>query len=418
MHGSQSSAGRLALIAGICLLAATPLATLAQEEEPPPQQTITDFSPRDIPPDKRVVMSQGTEVVAGVDPATVPHFRVDPFWPKPLPNNWLLGQVAGVDVDRNDHVWIIHRPGSLSDREVGVMLDPPINKCCYPAPPVVEFDRDGTLLRAWGGPGDGYEWPSNEHGIHVDNDGFVWIGGNGEEDNQILKFTADGEFVMQIGASGANQGSNDTENLGRPADMDVDEEANEIYVADGYGNRRVIVFDTETGEYRGHWGAYGNTPHDDELPPYDPEAEPSQQFGSPVHCVRIARDGLIYVCDRVNNRYQVFQKDGTSVSEAFFEPETLLSGSVSDLVLSNDRKQAFIFMVDGVNQEMRIVDRDQAETVARVGRPGRQAGQFHVVHDIAIDSVGNVYTTEVNTGQRAQKFEVSPRRHWRSRRQR
>jgi hypothetical protein len=284
-------------------------------------------------------MSQGTEVVEGVDPATVPHYRVDPFWPKPLPHNWLLGQVAGVDVDRNDHVWIIHRPGSLSDREVGVTLDPPINKCCYPAPPVVEFDRDGTLLRAWGGPGDGYQWPSNEHGIHVDNGGFVWIGGNGAEDSQILKFTSDGEFVMQIGTSGAGQGSNDTENLGQPADMEVDEAANEIYVADGYGNRRVIVFDTETGEYKRHWGAYGNRPHDDELPPYDPEAEPSPQFGSPVHCVRVARDGLVYVCDRVNNRYQVFQKHGTFVSEAFFEPETLLSGSVSDLVLSNDRSR-------------------------------------------------------------------------------
>jgi hypothetical protein len=412
MRLSQSSAGRLASIAGICL--AAPSATLAQEEVPPPQREIIDFSPRDIPPDKRVVMSQGTEVVEGVDPAAVPHYRVDPFWPKPLPHNWLLGQVAGVDVDRNDHVWIIHRPGSLSDREVGVTLDPPINKCCYPAPPIVEFDRDGTLLRAWGGPGDGYEWPSNEHGIHVDNDGFVWIGGNGENDNQILKFTSDGEFVMQIGRSGANQGSNDTENLGQPADMEVDEEANEIYVADGYGNRRVIVFDTETGEYKRHWGAYGNRPNDDELPPYDPDAEPSQQFGSPVHCVRIARDGLVYVCDRVNDRYQVFQKDGTFVSEAFFEPETLLSGSVSDLVLSNDRKQAFIFMVDGVNQELRIVDRDRAETLARVGRPGRQAGQFHVVHDIAIDFEGNLYTTEVNTGQRVQKFELS-RRPWRPR---
>jgi hypothetical protein len=214
---------------------------------------------------------------------------------------------------------------------------------------------------------------------------------------------------MQIGTLGASQGSNDTENLGQPADMEVDEAANEIYVADGYGNRRVIVFDTETGEYKRHWGAYGNRPHDDELPPYDPEAEPSPQFGSPVHCVRVARDGLVYVCDRVHNRYQVFQKDGTFVSETFFEPETLLSGSVSDLVLSNDRKQAFIFMVDGVNQELRIVDRDQAETLARVGRPGRQAGQFHVVHDIAIDFAGNLYTTEVNTGQRVQKFERSRR---------
>ena len=396
------SATLLVIAAGL----ATAPPAAAQEAVPSPQQTITDFSPREIPADRQVVMSQGTEFAEGVEPGSVPGFQVDPFWPKPLPNNWLLGQVAGVDVDSEDHVWIVHRPGSLSDREVGVMLDPPINKCCYPAPPVLEFDQEGNLLNAWGGPGDGYDWPSSEHGILVDEAGNVWLAGNGDEDRQLLKFTHDGEFLMQIGTPGAEQDSNDTANLGSPADMEMDEEANEIYVADGYGNRRIIVFDSETGEYKRHWGAYGNVPSDEELPAYSPDAEPSQQFGSPVHCVRIADDGLVYVCDRPNDRYQVFQKDGTFVDEAFFETYTLLSGSVSDLVLSNDPDQAFIFMVDGVNQEMRIVDRDEATVLGRLGRPGRQAGQFHVVHDIAIDSLGNVYTTEVNTGQRVQKFEA------------
>ena len=389
-------------VGGMSCVAALPLA--AQEAVPPPQQTITDFSPREIPPGEEAVMSQGTEVVEGVDAANVPHFMVDPFWPKPLPNNWILGQVSGLSVDSEDNVWIIHRPGSLSDREVGVMLDPPINDCCYPAPPVVAFEAEGTIVKAWGGPGEGYEWPSSEHGVHADGEGFVWLAGNGDEDNQILKFTSDGEFVLQIGASGQNQGSNDTANVGRPADMVVDEEADELYVADGYGNRRVIVYDTETGEYKRHWGAYGNVPNDEELPPYDPAAEPAQQFGSPVHCIEISDDGLVYVCDRVNNRYQVFQKDGTYVTEAFFEEDTRLSGSVSDLVLSGDAEQAFVFMVDGVNNHMRIVDREEAKVLARVGRPGRMAGQFHVVHDIAIDSEGNLYTTEVNTGQRVQKF--------------
>ena len=340
---------------------------------------------------------------ASADVIDVPQFIVDPFWPKPLPNNWILGQVAGVHVDTDDRIWIVHRPGSLSDRELGASQDPPWSKCCLAAPPVLEFDMSGNLLRAWGGPGDGYDWPRSEHGIHV-AEGFVWLAGNGAGDHQVLKFTTDGEFVMQIGAADQGSGSNDTGNLGQPADLVVDTAAREVFVADGYGNRRVAVFDADTGQYKRHWGAYGNTPHDDPMPAYDPANPPSGQFGSPVHCIRVSNDGLVYVCDRVNNRYQVFQKDGTFVSEAIFEPATLLSGSVSDLVLSLDAGQDFIFMVDGTNNELRIVERASNRTLARVGRPGRLAGQFHVVHDIAIDSQGNVYTTEVNTGQRVQKF--------------
>jgi DNA-binding beta-propeller fold protein YncE len=344
-----------------------------------------------------------TGVPAGEQIAGPPRFVVDPFWPQPLPNNWIIGQVSGVDVDREDHVWIVQRPGSLSEREIGAEQDPPISKCCVAAPPVLEFDRDGSLLRAWGGPGDGYDWPQSEHGIHI-ADGFVWLAGNAQDDAQILKFTTDGDFVMQIGAPGRNRGSNDTANLGRPADLFVDLEADEIYVADGYGNRRVIVFDATSGEYKRHWGAYGNRPHDEPMPPYDPANPRSEQFGSPVHCVEISRGGLVYVCDRVNNRYQIFDKRGTFITEAVFEPATLLSGSVSDLALSRDPDQSFIFMVDGTNNELRIVDRASNRTLARLGRPGRWAGQFHVVHNIAIDSDGNLYTTEVNTGQRVQKF--------------
>ena len=335
--------------------------------------------------------------------ADIPTFAVDPFWPKPLPNDWILGQVAGIHVDADDRVWIVQRPRSLTERELGARQEPPLSNCCTAAPPVLEFDLSGNLLRAWGGPAEGYDWPRNEHGIHV-ADGYVWLAGNGEGDNQILKFTTDGEFVMQIGAADSNVGSNDTGNLGRPADLFVDTAAGEVYVADGYGNRRVVVFDADTGAYQRHWGAYGNRPHDDPMPAYDPAREPSDQFASPVHCVYVSTDRLVYVCDRANNRYQVFQTDGTFVSEAYFERETLLSGSVSDLVLSNDAGQAWIFMVDGMNNELRIVDRTAGVTRARLGRSGRSAGQFHVVHDIAIDSQGNLYTTEVNTGQRAQKF--------------
>jgi DNA-binding beta-propeller fold protein YncE len=389
-------------IAGVAIF--TLRAGQAQESAAPASPRVIDFTPRSIPPERRTTMSQGTEVVAGVDAKTVPQFQVDPFWPKPLPNNWLVGQVAGVHVDKRNHVWIIHRPASLSDREVGATSNPPISKCCFPAPPVLEFDQEGNLVRYWGGAGAGYEWPASEHGIYVDNNDFVWIGGNAEKDSQILKFTLDGKFVLQIGKAGQNKGSNDTRNLGKPAGIQIDEAAREVYVADGYGNRRVIVFDSETGAYKRHWGAYGKTPSDAPMPAYNPADLPSQQFGSPVHCVRFSKDNLVYVCDRINNRYQVFRKDGTFVSESFFEKNTLLNGSVSDLVLSTDPGQMYIFMVDGVNSELRIVDRKSAKTLARIGRPGRMAGQFHVVHNIAVDSRGNLYTTEVNTGQRVQKF--------------
>ena len=209
---------------------------------------------------------------------------------------------------------------------------------------------------------------------------------------------------MQIGEPDQSEGSNDTQNLGRPADLFVDVEAREVYVADGYGNRRIVVFDTETGEYKRHWGAYGNTPHDDPLPAYDPAAAPSDQFGNPVHCVHVSRDGLVYACDRTNDRMQVFQKNGTFVSEAFFEPETLMNGSVYDLVLSRDPTQSLIFMVDGMNSELRIIDRASNATLGRIGRPGRSAGQFYAVHDMTMDSQGTLYTPEVQTGQRVQKF--------------
>jgi hypothetical protein len=334
----------------------------------------------------------------------VPQLLVDPFWPKPLPNNWILGQVSGVAVDARGHVWIVHRPRSLSDRELGAQQNPPWSRCCVAAPPVLVFDQSGNVVRAWGGPGAGYEWPESEHGIFVDDSDSVWLAGNGATDSQVLKFTLEGKFLLQIGRSGQSKGSNDTANLGSPADISVDVAAREVYVADGYRNRRVIVFDSQTGAYKRHWGAYGKPPSDEPTPAYDPARPPSPQFGQPVHCVRPARNGLVYVCDRTNDRVQVFHKDGTFVSEAFFEKETRLSGSVSELAFSQDPEQTFIYMVDGVNNEMRIVDRATNGVLGRVGRPGRFAGQFHVVHNVAVDAQGNVYTTEVNTGQRVQKF--------------
>jgi hypothetical protein len=184
----------------------------------------------------------------------IPKFQPEPFWPKPLPGNWVLGQVAGVAVDRNDHIWIVHRPLTLLDDEKGAMTNPPETKCCTAAPPVLEFDGDGNLLRYWGGPGAGYDWPRSEHGIHIDSQGDVWLAGNDRADHQILTFTGDGKFLHQIGKANVTGDSNSPDKLGRPAHIALDEQANELYVADGYKNRRVIVLDAKSGAYKRHWG--------------------------------------------------------------------------------------------------------------------------------------------------------------------
>jgi DNA-binding beta-propeller fold protein YncE len=336
--------------------------------------------------------------------AAIPHFQVDALWPKPLPHNWIIGQVSGIAVDKQDRIWIVHRPGSLTPRERAAEQNPPEAKCCVAAPPVLVFDQSGNLLRAWGGPGAGYEWPESEHGIYIDDNEFVWFAGNGKNDGQLLKFTMDGKFVMQIGKSGQGNDSNSTVRLGSPADIAVDTAAKEVYAADGYANRRIVAFDSETGAYKRHWGAYGNKPSDVKTPPYDPAKAPSQQFGTPVHCVRIARDGLVYVCDRTNDRVQIFRKDGTFVAEHFYERNTRGTGSVYELAFSPDREQKFIYMIDGMNGEVRIVDRATSEVLSRFGRPGRQAGQFTALHNVAVDHQGNLYTAEVQTGERIQRF--------------
>ena len=352
------------------------------------------------PAPEDIAISQESETSGAAESSAEPQFRVDPFWPRPLPNNWMLGQVAGLAVSNDDNVWIVHRPNTLDERQRGEE-----GMCCVPAPPVIEFAPDGSVQRSWGGPGDGYEWPESEHGIYVDANQDVWIGGNAPADSQILKFTSDGEFILQIGRAGRSGGSNDTNNLGRPAGFTIDENANEIYVADGYGNRRIIVFDNTTGAYKRHWGAYGETPHDEPLPAYDPDVEPIRQYRSPVHDVTISMDGLVYVADRTNNRLQLFQKDGTFVQEAFIRPETLGSGSVSGVTLSEDTEQRWLFVPDGTNNVVWILNRSTLEIVGQFGRLGKYAGQFYRLHNLAIDSGGNLYTTEVNVGQRVQKFD-------------
>ena len=353
---------------------------------------------------------------------TAPRFEVDPLWPKPLPNHWLIGMTIGVSVDDRDHIWIIHRPGSLEANETHATTNPPIAQCCAPAPPVLEFDSAGNLLRHWGGSGNGYDWPASNHGITIDFKGNVWIGGNGRgpgaalnesqvsgtvqsfNDNMVLKFTQDGKFLLQIGKPNRSKGSNDVDNLRLPAKTFVDPKANELYVADGYGNRRVIVYDAETGKYKRHWGAYGNKPDDTDLGRYDPNAPPAPQFRNPVHCVELSRDGLLYVCDRANDRIQVFKPDGTFVKEAILNKFTLGSGSVWDIAFSRDAQQKYIFLADGENNKVHILDRETLEILTSFGDGGRQPGLFYGVHSIATDSKGNIYTTETYRGQRLQKF--------------
>src|SRR2546421_4878897 len=338
-----------------------------------------------------------------------PVFRVDPNWPKPLPEEngvqLIAGQVAGIAVDeRNGHVWIVHRPATLLADEWNAKESRPVtHRCCKSVPPVAEFDAAGRYVRGWT-PSGGGQWPKSEHGIYIDPEGNVWLAGNAEEDNQILKFTPDGKFLMQIGRAGKSEGSNSRTQLGRPAHMVMDPKAQELYVADGYGNKRVVVFDAKSGAYKRHWGAYGAQPSDEKQPPYDPNQPPAKQFGNPVHCVRLSNDGKVYVCDRVNNRIQVFEPSGKFVQEFRVEPLTRANGAVWDMVLSHDAAQKYLYVADGANGRVYILERATGRSLGAFGRTGRMAGEFKWVHNIAIDRQGNLYTSEVGFGRRAQKF--------------
>ena len=418
------------------------------------------------------------------DGASAPGFVVDPSWPKPLPNNWRIGQVGGIAVDSHDNIWVFHRPRSLSssasaglgiagENEDGVPVDglgnprPYVDQtsgCCVPAPSVLKFDQAGNLLDAWGGPQDpgflenncraedGCVWPAVEHGLAVDHNDFVYISGNGTnsagqtpwsgthgDDSHIIKFTAEGEFVFQIGHAGmegpdsedVDGGPNGTPQPYRVADFSVDASTNRMYVADGYGNRRILILDAETGQYIGHFGAYGQNPVDDpegtDIDPYDagPWAGDFQAgnmtpmfFRSPVHCAIVSDDGLLYACDRGNNRVQVFDVNGVGgtcanpdaepgvcgfVADIHVAPQTA-SGTSTSAALSTDADQSCLYVADLANGAFYIINRDNHQELDRIGRSGRQVGEFNWVHALAVDSQGNMYTGEVETGQRVQKF--------------
>ena len=360
---------------------------------------------------------QQTAIAQAQTAAQAPRFEVDPYWPKPLPNHWLLGQAIGVWVDARDQVWIVHRSsGTLANNEKALELKE--GDCCQGAPPVLAFDRQGSVVKSWGGPGKGFDWPSSNHGIFIDHMGNVWIGGNGPGDSQIMKFTLDGKFIAQYGkpnarlsgkdAKGQNTytpGSSDKSNFGRVAKIFVDAKANEAYIADGYFNRRVAVLDASTGAMKRFWGAYGKPPDDKiNLGTYDPAAPPFPSFRNPVHCADLSVDGLVYVCDRVNDRIQVFKPDGTFVQEVFIAKNTKQSGSVWDVAFSKDPQQRFLYVTDGMNDRIYILERKTMQILTSFGDGGRYPGQWFGVHSIAVDSQGNIYTTETYEGKRLQKF--------------
>jgi DNA-binding beta-propeller fold protein YncE len=332
-----------------------------------------------------------------------PAFKVDPSWPR-IPNNWQFGQVASVAIDADDHVWVLQRPGTLTPGEKP-----------RAAPPLLEFDAAGNFVQAWGGPGDGYEWPNSEHGVYVDPKGFVWIGGNGDNDHQILKFTKAGKFVMQIGRAGRSAGNADTRNLNQPADMFVYAKTNELFVADGYGNRRVIVFDADTGAFKRMWGAFGNAPTDGapDLAQADIGAGGAPQFVQPVHAARVSNDGLVYVSDRGGKRVQVFTIDGTFVSQVFIGRECRAPGcgngtTAASTAFSADAAQRFLYVGNRSQAKVMVFDRRTLGLLDWFGRWGSAPGEFGTLHHMASDSRGNLYVTEVTPltpeNRRIQKF--------------
>jgi len=334
--------------------------------------------------------------------AQMPVFEVDPSWPA-LPNNWVLGVVSSVNVDHRDHVWIIQRPATVQEA-----LKP------RAAPPVLEYDQNGKFVNAWGGKGQGYDWPLTEHGITADDKDVVWITGSGVTDDMLLTFTTQWRFLKQFGAKGQSKGNADQVNVNRAADVFVYRKTNEAFVADGYGNRRVIVFDLGTGAFKRMWGAFGNPP--DSMPPstagggppaspqLDTEGPGSPTFSNPVHALKISNDGLVYVADRSNRRVQVFTLDGRYVTQVFINRAGPSNSSAAGLGFSPDAQQRFLYVADLGNSHILVLDRKSLQVLYQFGSRGTKPGDFQTPHHLAVDSKGNLYTAEVNPGNRAQKF--------------
>jgi DNA-binding beta-propeller fold protein YncE len=367
-------------------------------------------------------------------------YEIDRAWPKMLPNHWVLGSTVGLGIDSHDNVYVVHRGKAGQDPKLFSMdtFPPPAPRgggargarggapapagrdaaagetaatgtkpisdlCCTEAPPVLEFNSAGDLIGHWGGPGAGYEWPPSMHGITVDAKDNVWLAGNGG--NTVLKFANNGKFLMQVGKNGASKGNKDTDNFSNPAEVSVDDAANEVYVADGYGNRRVIVIDATTGKFKRMWGAYGKPPVDQTNVPYDPtKTMQDYQYFQVVHCATLANDGQVYVCDRNHNRVQIFKKDGSYVKETQISRKTTGDGVTFDIAFSKDAAQRLMYVADGADHRIWQLLREPLTVINHIGEGGRYPGQFYAIHNVSLDSKGNIYTTETYTGARVQKF--------------
>lgn len=370
--------------------------------------------------------------VSAQQPQDVPDYKVDPFWPKPLPHNWMMGHGETVVVDKDDHIWVAQFTGPMDRRMdhslMGLDQVPPIAECCTPAPAILEFDQQGNVLRAWGGPGYVPEWPEAIHAFWVDKELNVWVGGNHGPDRNLLKFTADGKLLLEIGhldlptnqydAVRPEQATADNQakyRLGAPGGVTVDDEAKEVYVADGFINKRVMVYDSNTGKFKRGWGGYG-------IPlsrisngglarnvavgaDREPLKAASEGFTGPIECIRISNDGLVYVGDRDGGRIQVFTKAGRFVQEIFTGWDRPQDWRPSGFTFSHDREQKYLIVTDATNQRMRILRRDNGAEVSSFGSFGKNAGQFGShLNWVDIDSKGNLYTLEVRYMDRAQKF--------------
>ena len=338
-------------------------------------------------------------------PLPAPRFQVDAAWPT-IPNNWVLGEVTSIAVDDEDRIWVLHRPRSI-----------PAERRANAAPPVLQFDQAGRLLASWGGDGQGFDWPEREHGIFVDSKDFVWISGNGgwpkptgegSGDDMVLKFTMAGKLVMQIGRRGQTKGNTDTANVNKPADVFVDTRANEVYVADGYGGQRVVVFDANTGKFKRMWGAFGNPPPD-AVAPNPGVPNPKQEGDGPpsfnlVHAVKVSADGMVYVADRTNNRIQVFTTGGKYVRQVRLAGSNNVTPVPAGFAFSPDRKQQYLYVVDSGPMQIVIFDRARLVEIGRVGVRGPKPGDFDIIHHMATDSKGNLYGAEIVTNRRAQRF--------------
>lgn len=366
-----------------------------------------------------------------MDENGAPLFQVDPFWPGPLPNNWGMQQVTGINVDHEDIIWFLNRPNGAEGDEIFDHGDgPPRAMCCVPSPEVIAMDQDGNVVHAWGNADHHPNWPAGLQTVIATRDGHVWVGGLGPRDS-ILKFTREGEFVADFGHRSADgqrppEDNTATEILDQKGRFQLDEDAREIYILSW---KRVLVYDMDTFEFKRGWGGHGMPLEDitnDPIPPYEWDGSPppyEENFVPALHFIEISNDGLVYVGERGQNRIQVFQKDGTWVEDfhvAAGTPAERLGpemcggvttrkelpacGTMYKLAISRDADNSYLYVADTANSQVWIVDRRSGETLGSFGGSGRYAGQLHWINAVATDSDNNIYTGEVEHGKRIQKF--------------